>query len=744
MVLENVSLPATFNNGIFINNAQGVNLTLNNVYVGGNPVTSLASFPKSHVCAGNTVTFGTSFDKNTAKANYRSAARKTCNWQGTTRTKVGTFQLTPSKAVPFTQNGVIYVPAIDVLNALGFNVNYEDNLLTFTKGDIYTIKMGESAFYKNGQKIKSDKLLISNDCVMLPSTLLEKIGHPTQMKDGVVQVADVVTGENIIKQGGFETAYSPFASYEETVHYLYSTNWSSFNFGSTYITSDEKYSGKYSALVTRNLTTTAEHSGISQVLTPAIRKYGAGVYRLEFYAKLDPTTPPENPDIFAGIVRGSWRIQEGGVPLDINDYKRFTLTNEWQKFTYDMVISDTTLAGYANAFLFIGAAQEKANGSSATMNFYLDDVTVNYCQGVSAQNIADVVAKSPIRDGELFKGWYDNLGNLYTKNSTVNGTVYLHPEFVKINGMDGDVIVEKALNLSGNSYHPSECRLGIHAILNGKLEFNIIDSGADQTIKANADLKNGKVTLTNATTYYSQARKDTNGGLQSGEIFQSFTVKAAPNDYTPKTVALDYDKTNKLFYLPNGITLYVGDTVLFDVANQITDPCPPQADAAYTNGLHIQGAQVRIGGTQTTGLRFVTVYSTDIYNNLKANGFTNVTFGTIVSKGAGYTGMHKLTFEDVNLNYASNVVGEKIFLTTAQTNTNYQKYTACVINIPKASVKVKIHARPYIKYTDLSGTEHILYGEQYSTTIYDVAQSAYNSNSETQAVKDLLYNEILK
>lgn len=147
---------------------------------------------------------------------------------------------------------------------------------------------------------------------------------------------------------------------------------------------------------------------------------------------------------------------------------------------------------------------------------------------------------------------------------------------------------------------------------------------------------------------------------------------------------------------------------------------------------------MRIGSNTTTGLRFINVNNLELIETLKQN-FTNVSFGTVVIAKTNLSS----NFLTVNTAKSTDSVANKIYHTSQGLGRWYQKYTACVTNIPVANLKTDVVARPYIKYTDRSGVVRYIYGEQYATNIYAAAQAAYQNPNESAQVKNYLFHEIL-
>ena len=174
----------------------------------------------------------------------------------------------------------------------------------------------------------------------------------------------------------------------------------------------------------------------------------------------------------------------------------------------------------------------------------------------------------------------------------------------------------------------------------------------------------------------------------------------------------------------------------------VNDPNPVPTDAEYTNSFYIQGAQVRVGLTpedKATGLRFIVVNNTEVKKALETAITQNFEYerGVVVAAGTRFPG----GILEIGSNGATKVPAEKIFASTATLKANYDKYTACVINIPEKYLAIDVFVRPYFKYIDASGLEHIYYGEQYACSIYSAAKLAYGNESD--AVNEYLYNNIL-
>ena len=186
----------------------------------------------------------------------------------------------------------------------------------------------------------------------------------------------------------------------------------------------------------------------------------------------------------------------------------------------------------------------------------------------------------------------------------------------------------------------------------------------------------------------------------------------------------------------NNVAQYVeiGEDMNGLVGASSKDSNPVPDTAKYTNGLYVQGAQVRLNDVTPTALRFIVVNNTDMTTLLRAAGVSNIRYGAFVAFNTNET----LTNENSTL-----VTAKNIFKTAEELNTDYQKFTVCVTNIPEGSVRLDISVRPFMRYTDPTGVSRILYGEQYKCDIYDAAVTAYKSGKESASMNQALYDQIV-
>jgi hypothetical protein len=163
-----------------------------------------------------------------------------------------------------------------------------------------------------------------------------------------------------------------------------------------------------------------------------------------------------------------------------------------------------------------------------------------------------------------------------------------------------------------------------------------------------------------------------------------------------------------------------------------SDDNPPADDSRYTNGLFVQGAQVRTEGAM--GLRFIGLVNETMLTELKNEGAIDIQYGFLVLSG---------TKTALTVNNSKIVISKNIYKTAQETDGDYSKFTACVVNIPTSKYKTSITVRPYIRYVNAETGAKVIYGESYTANLYSVAKTAYNSGKETTDVENYLLNNIL-
>ncbi len=161
-------------------------------------------------------------------------------------------------------------------------------------------------------------------------------------------------GENLIPNGNFEGGAAPWVCVDFS--YVYLTDDASHGENAMYIPASQDANGE------------DQRGGVTVYITDAVNRGGAGEYLVEFYAKKAPGF--EGSDISAVFGYYYGEITETTAMTYKSPSSRFTLTEEWQKFSYVARVE----ASEVNR-----AALSIHRGSGNTfppLDFYLDDVSV--------------------------------------------------------------------------------------------------------------------------------------------------------------------------------------------------------------------------------------------------------------------------------------------------------------------------------------------------------------------------------
>ncbi len=728
---ENVSLPET-NMNVNVHYSKGFTFNLNNVYFGSTPFNSTDCFTITQTKK-DSVTFNFGAEFNPALAGV-GINKTSANFQGNAQIKIGGYAVDFDKNEIKEINSKTFFPANNLLKALGYTATQTGETLKISTPE-GEIKIDSAEMNVFGLSASSNGYAVfENGAFLLSENFFEEVLNLEV--DG--NTFEKIKGKNLISDPSFENITNTLIP-DNTNNFASSNVWTHYAFGGLYEYKADSRLGNTSLKLVLD---TRKDNGLAQYLTPEIRKNGSGVYHIECYAKvLDSNLSTgdletDSVNVNMGVVEAGYQITNNdGENIGINDFKNFMLTNTWQKLSYDVVITDIENDGYTRAFFYLGGAGDEKCA------ILVDDVCIEFYETVNTTAELNTLLneKAPTRENALFVGWCDQNGKVYTTQTAVSSAVNLLPKFINVNSLLTEKVEQKKTVLVGEILRtPNECRLGVHTKTASQTVYNVFDSGASLSNEGNLNLKNGKIVIPYSASYFSQARFWNGSAHEEGQYFESFYAAPAPENHTPKTIAMVYDEENHIFKIPVGEKVYAGDTILFDVCKELTDSNPVSTRANYINGIYVQGAQARVGNDTTTGLRFI------IANNVKLlevmnSQLSNVSFGTLLTARAN-TQASPISFSTPRVVDSK---GENIYVSAASLGRWYQKYTACVINIPSKNVKSDIAVRPYIKYTDLSGIERVLYGEQYATNIYDVAEFAYNNPNEDDYMRTLLFNEIL-
>ena len=164
-------------------------------------------------------------------------------------------------------------------------------------------------------------------------------------------------------------------------------------------------------------------------------------------------------------------------------------------------------------------------------------------------------------------------------------------------------------------------------------------------------------------------------------------------------------------------------------------------DATYTNGFYYQGIQMRME-TDNSGLRFLTA------RNLKIEDAIETALGSDANFEVRFLVAIKGKLADPTLtvdNYKIDREAKSVYRSAEELgDKDYNKFTICITGLnTEVHRETVIMVRPYFRYTDASGIDHIFYGEQAEKSLYEGAQLIYK-DSKYQDEKDWVYENIIR
>ena len=246
-----------------------------------------------------------------------------------------------------------------------------------------------------------------------------------------------------------------------------------------------------------------------------------------------------------------------------------------------------------------------------------------------------------------------------------------------------------------------------------------IDSGVDPMITKDR------------SSFLVEGKSNTDDVTVTGEFFTAFLNVAENAPAGRYTIKITTD--------PNNCSSVKGPTVAKPSITwgEATIVIPSSSSTSLT----VEGAQVRVAtNTVVQGLRFISTIDAGLYNTIKeagqlptssestGNGFGTVVIPTVMLNGAD------LTKETAN---AKVVPAVKLYSAPTGDETAY-RYTACLTGLKENQYVTSYTVRPYVTIDGVT-----VYGEQYATSVFAVAEAAYLSNKETQSVSEYLLNNIL-
>ncbi len=214
-------------------------------------------------------------------------------------------------------------------------------------------------------------------------------------------VKPLYNNENIVPNGDFEDGASP---------------WVCVDFSYIYLT-DDAVSGKKSMYIPASQDSNGEdqRGGITAYITDEINRGGVGEYLVEFYAKKAPGFEGQYINAVLGYYYGE--ITETANMTYKSPAKRFTLTEEWQKFSY---VATVEVDDVQRAALSIH------RGSSADflpLDFYLDDISIRKLPIADGDSSGDgkVDALDVVAILRSLAGWKGYVGLVTPENSDFSG-----------------------------------------------------------------------------------------------------------------------------------------------------------------------------------------------------------------------------------------------------------------------------------------------------------------------------------
>ena len=310
ITMENVSLPSPKATGFFVSKTTNVIIKCKNVFIGGTP------FLNKNLLSSNTTEVIVDIDKYSsaedAKTGIFQKSIVKAETKGEPRINLGGY------IVPFDEKGALevegYLPADNLMKEIA----YSGDITPYVK-EIDGVRMLPYSFFKD---------------VLKMTVKTDKTG---------VYLSAYNTKDNLLKDGGFENMEQPLFQTD----FANSKEWTCFNFGGLYLEKEFVRSGEGAMRLA--MKKKGGDRGLAQFISPVIQQYGKGTYTFEFYARLRGETDVMT-DVYYGLARSSWYTGESG-----NSITKAQLTDEWQKFTHTVKITDPDQYGYDHAFFYIGS-----------------------------------------------------------------------------------------------------------------------------------------------------------------------------------------------------------------------------------------------------------------------------------------------------------------------------------------------------------------------------------------------------
>ncbi len=228
---------------------------------------------------------------------------------------------------PYEKDGAVRIDGAAVAEAYGFGVSQNDGLLAFSdENTSVTVHAGEATAAVNGKFVSLSASAEEIDGRMtvpfdfFASVLGLRAHYESYTKS--LRLENFYRADNLLADGDFED-----------VHSL--RHWTTRNF--TYVVrAKEGHTGNYCMQYkgTTNFSAGKGQMGAYAYVLDAVRQYGAGVYRVTFFAKSDSENLTD-ATVGAGL---SWHYN-----ANVLSEKMQPLTAEWKKYTFDIELEENLL-----------------------------------------------------------------------------------------------------------------------------------------------------------------------------------------------------------------------------------------------------------------------------------------------------------------------------------------------------------------------------------------------------------------
>ncbi len=315
----------TTDKAIRLNNGAKYTFNFDNVWIGDKLLTSFDGLDVVDNLTETTYNFADTNDKAAAFAGVRNEHEASYT---AVKIKIGA-RILPGLSYPaYEQDGKAYIAIQDVLDLLGYETKLDGTTLSWDNKSA-TVEV------KDGVAVAPHTFLGDNNII--------GVNYDTATK--TVAIETVINGANLITNPGFEEGFTP--------------EWCTFAFSEIKVENKEVHSGENAIFVGLSNNAAGSAAGFAQHISDVIQMNGNGTYTLEAWVKRAPDSKSDT--LYFGVVPSNWQVTG-------NDYGTYTLTDSWQKITYEFKVDN--IEDYVQHHLYLGSTVEL--GSC----FYVDDVSL--------------------------------------------------------------------------------------------------------------------------------------------------------------------------------------------------------------------------------------------------------------------------------------------------------------------------------------------------------------------------------